>query len=48
MAGMNGFSAFGTRIPSSSWKFSKIAHSTRVVAHIVALSMCTKGTCKTI
>jgi hypothetical protein len=31
----------GTMIPSSTWLFSKIAHITLVVAHIVAFNICT-------
>ena len=39
--GIKDFSALGTRTPSSSWLFSKIAQITRVAAHIVAFNMCT-------
>ena len=33
--GMNRFKASGTRTPVSSWKFSKMQHIVRVVAHLM-------------
>lgn len=44
--GMNSLIASGITIPVSVWLFSKIAHTTRVLAHIVAFNMCTYSACK--
>lgn len=43
--GMKFWSFSGTRIPSGVWWFSRMAQMVRVVAHMVAFSICTNSTC---
>lgn len=43
---MNALRGSGIIMPSSVWKFSRIAQITRVVAHMVAFSMCTNSAFK--
>lgn len=43
--GMKFWSFSGMRMPSAVWWFSRMAQMVRVVAHMVAFSMCTNSTC---
>lgn len=43
--GMKFWSFSGMRMPSGVWWFSRMAQMVRVVAHMVAFSICTNSTC---